>query len=167
MAAMDHVSLRFWHGGLFMKKKDKLLYLNGECKSFDVDPDELCWFWLEELAKKCGSYTTIDEIYYLITGLSLDKGLRRVYNDKEVLQMSEIVLKARSLKMYVVHGLDQAELVVMLPSIQNTEPRTESANENQVAGYNIVDDEAHTNIDDHDEAELEGQFGELQGQVEG
>ncbi|CAH9113065.1 unnamed protein product [Cuscuta epithymum] len=140
MAAMDRVNLMFWHGGLFMKKNDKLLYLNGESKSFDVDPDELCWFWLEELAKKCGSYTIIEEIYYLVPGLPLDNGLRRVYNDREVLQMSEIVLKARSLELYVVHGLDQEERVAMSPSIQNKEASRESPNQNQVAGCSILDD---------------------------
>ncbi|CAH9106999.1 unnamed protein product [Cuscuta epithymum] len=156
MAAMDRVSLIFWHGGLFMKKNDKLLYLNGECKSFDIDPDELCWFWLEELAKKCGSYTRIEEIYYLVPGLPLDNGLRRVYNDREVLEMSEIVLKARSLDLYVVHGLDQAEQVIMLPSTPNTKTSIESANENQLDGCNVVDHEVQTDIDD-DEAELEGE----------
>ena len=34
----------------------------------------------------------IDEIYYLIPSKSLDKGLRRVYNDKEVMEMIDIVV---------------------------------------------------------------------------
>ena len=57
-----------------------------------MDPDELCWFWLEELPKKCGPYMKIKEIYYLTLGKILEDGLRRVYADKEVLQMAEIVL---------------------------------------------------------------------------
>ena len=46
---------------------------------------------LKNWPKMCGSYMKIEEVYYLIPCKSLDKGLRRVYDDKEVLQMSEIV----------------------------------------------------------------------------
>ena len=53
--------------------------------TFNVDPNELCWFGLEELAKKCGPYMKSEEVYYLTLGKSLDEGLRRVYDDKEVL----------------------------------------------------------------------------------
>ena len=42
---------------------------------FDVDPDELYWFWLEVIAKKYGAIMKIEEIYYLILGKSLEEGL--------------------------------------------------------------------------------------------
>ena len=48
----------------------------------------------------------IEEIYYLIIGKSLGEGLRRVYDDKEVLQMDEIVLENGCMDLYVLHGLD-------------------------------------------------------------
>ena len=57
----------------------------------------LCWFWLEELTKKCGPYMKIEEVYYLIPSKSLDERLKRVCDDKEVLQISEIVLGNRCL----------------------------------------------------------------------
>ena len=47
-----------------------------------MHPHELCWFWLEELAKKCGPYMKIEEIYYLIPGKSLEEGLRGMNADK-------------------------------------------------------------------------------------
>ncbi|CAH9086814.1 unnamed protein product [Cuscuta europaea] len=28
-------------------------YVRGHCRCFDIDADELCWFWLEGLARKC------------------------------------------------------------------------------------------------------------------
>ena len=37
-------------------------------RTFNVDLDELCWLWLEELVKKYGSYMKIEEIYCLILG---------------------------------------------------------------------------------------------------
>ena len=63
---MEVVTLRFRHRGLSKKSQDGLWYLGGEDRRFNVDPDELSWFWLEELAKKCGPYMKIKEIYYLI-----------------------------------------------------------------------------------------------------
>ncbi|CAH9125871.1 unnamed protein product [Cuscuta epithymum] len=122
---MDHVSLTFWHGGLFRKQDNELVYLNGNSRTFEVDPDELCWFWLEELAKKCGTYNIIDEIFYLIPGLTFDKGLRRVYNDKEVLEMTEILMRFKSLDCYVLHGIDKEDLVLLLPSPLATEISTQ------------------------------------------
>ena len=66
------------------------------------------------MAKKCGPYVKIDEIYYLIPGKSLDEGLRRVYNDKEVLEMIDIVVANRFIDLYVLHGVDEPEIVPMI-----------------------------------------------------
>ncbi|KAL2894817.1 Antiviral helicase SKI2 [Bienertia sinuspersici] len=108
---MDSVTLRFYHGGLFKKIGVGLKYIGGMGRTFKVDVDELCWFFLEQLAKKCGCYNLIEEIYYLIPGLNLDNGLRKVYTDKEVLEMAAIVNKNRAIDLYVVHGVDKAEVV--------------------------------------------------------
>ena len=48
----------------------------------------------------------IDEIYYLIPCKSLDEELRRVYNDKEVLELTNIVVANRFIDFYVLHGVD-------------------------------------------------------------
>ena len=56
----------------------------------------------------------IDEIYYLIPGKSLDEGLRRVYNAKEVLEMIDIVVANRFINLYVLHGVDEPEIVPMI-----------------------------------------------------
>ena len=99
---------------MFKKSHDGLLYLGGEERRFNVDPDELCWFWLEELAKKCGPYMKIEEIYYLIPGKSLEEGLRRVYAGKEVLQMAKIVLAYGCIDLYVLHGVDEPNVVLII-----------------------------------------------------
>ena len=66
------------------------------------------------LAKKCGPYMKIEEIYYLILGKSLEEGLKRVYDDKEVLQMSEIVLGNRCIDLYVLHGVDEPKIMSII-----------------------------------------------------
>ncbi|KMT17588.1 hypothetical protein BVRB_2g036860 [Beta vulgaris subsp. vulgaris] len=90
---MQSATLRFRHGGLFKTPKNGLVYLGGECKTFEVDPDELCWWWIEKLAKKCGGYKKICEVHYLLPGLSLEEGLRRVYDDNEVREMTTVLVK--------------------------------------------------------------------------
>ncbi|KAL2898833.1 Large-conductance mechanosensitive channel, partial [Bienertia sinuspersici] len=73
---MDTVSLKFFHGGTFKKGKN-------------VDPDELCWFYLKELVEKCGASTDALKIYYLMSGIDFLSGLRSVYDDNEVRTMGE------------------------------------------------------------------------------
>ncbi|KAL2896655.1 Antiviral helicase SKI2, partial [Bienertia sinuspersici] len=92
-----------WHGGMFQKMGSGLKYIGGEIKTFDADTDELCWFLLQELATKCGGYSMHDQIYYMEPDAEcFEKGLRRVYTDAEVRKMTEIVLKYRTLNLYVV-----------------------------------------------------------------
>lgn len=45
-------------------------YVEGEGRTFLVDADELCWFYLEKLAQNCRKYSRVDEIYYLVLGSS-------------------------------------------------------------------------------------------------
>ena len=56
----------------------------------------------------------IEEVYYLILGQILDEGLRRVYCDKEVLQMSEIVLGNRCIDLYVLHEVYEPKIMPMI-----------------------------------------------------
>ncbi|KMS65583.1 hypothetical protein BVRB_034500, partial [Beta vulgaris subsp. vulgaris] len=108
---MEVVTLRFWHGGIFKKTGKGMEYIGGGGRTFPVDLDELCWFFLEDLAKKCGTYRVIDKIFYLIPGKTLDDGLRIVYRDKEVLEMGEIAMKSRCIDLYVLHGVDEPQVV--------------------------------------------------------
>ncbi|CAH9134895.1 unnamed protein product [Cuscuta epithymum] len=78
---------------------------------FDIDADELCWFWLEELAKKCGDYCTIDAIYYMVPNVTYEEGLRRAYHDDQVRDMITLVLKTKCIDCYVIHGIDVPDLI--------------------------------------------------------
>ena len=65
----------------------------------------------------------IDEINYLIPGRSLDKGLKRVYNDKEVLEMADIVAKNMFIDLYVVHGVDEPKFVPLIGALGKKLPK--------------------------------------------
>ncbi|KAL2929308.1 Sulfate adenylyltransferase subunit 1, partial [Bienertia sinuspersici] len=84
---MESVSLRFYDGGGFKKSKNGLLYVGGQIKTVEVDPDWLCGFWLKELAGKCGSEREIEQVMYLVPGLLFEDGLRTVFDDKEVMKL--------------------------------------------------------------------------------
>ncbi|KAL2938686.1 Threonine dehydratase mitochondrial [Bienertia sinuspersici] len=66
------MTLRFWNCGVFKKRAKGLQYIGGQGKTVQVDAD-----------------------------MSLDKGLRRVFNDAEVLEMTEIAKENRSIELYV------------------------------------------------------------------
>ncbi|KAL2896897.1 Low-affinity iron/zinc ion transport protein fet4 [Bienertia sinuspersici] len=75
------------------------------------------------MAHKCGAYKKIIEFYCLIPHSTLDEKLRRVYNDKEVLEMEEVVLKHKGLDLYVVQGVDVPEVIVCVPEVSFGVPK--------------------------------------------
>ncbi|KAL2925959.1 Plastocyanin [Bienertia sinuspersici] len=100
----DIVCLKVWHGGFFgFDNRKKLRYFSGEGKTFNVDADELCGFYINELVLKCGNYSNIEAVYYRIPGEDLDVGLVKVFDDEEVRKMTEVVLESRGVELYVVH----------------------------------------------------------------
>ncbi|KAL2925814.1 UDP-N-acetylglucosamine--N-acetylmuramyl-(pentapeptide) pyrophosphoryl-undecaprenol N-acetylglucosamine transferase [Bienertia sinuspersici] len=100
---MNTVSLKFFHGGTFKKGKNGVwVYTGGLCRTFEVDPDELCWFYLKELVEKYGASTDALKIYYLMPGIDFVSGLRSVYDDNEVRTVGEVLMKSRCIDLYVV-----------------------------------------------------------------
>ncbi|KAL2942639.1 Protocadherin-1, partial [Bienertia sinuspersici] len=93
------------HGGVFKEDLGGVLrYVGGKGKTFEVDPDHLCWWFLKELAESCGEYGEIQCIYYLNPNNSLAHGFTKVYDDEEVRRMGEVASKFRSVELYVSHG---------------------------------------------------------------
>uniref|UniRef100_A0A803MD90 PB1-like domain-containing protein n=1 Tax=Chenopodium quinoa TaxID=63459 RepID=A0A803MD90_CHEQI len=78
-----------WHGGVFMKLDNGgLCYMNGQGRTSSVDPDELCSFYLVELVMKCARYDgRIQGFLYLVPGLSMVDGLRRMTDDESMREM--------------------------------------------------------------------------------
>uniref|UniRef100_A0A803N4Q7 PB1-like domain-containing protein n=1 Tax=Chenopodium quinoa TaxID=63459 RepID=A0A803N4Q7_CHEQI len=72
------ITLKYWFGGSFKTVANReLVYVGGKGKTFNIDPDLLCWWWLEDFAKKCDGIGNIEFMYYLVSGLSLVNGLRK------------------------------------------------------------------------------------------
>ncbi|KAL2925190.1 Antiviral helicase SKI2 [Bienertia sinuspersici] len=71
-----------------------LRYMGGKGKTFEVDPDHLCWWFLKELAESCGEYGEIQCIYYLNPNNSLAHGFTKVYDDEEVRRLGKLHLNS-------------------------------------------------------------------------
>ncbi|XP_056696907.1 uncharacterized protein [Spinacia oleracea] len=80
----------------------------------------LFWWDLLELAKKCGDYDTIGGLLYIVPEQSLANGLRKVYEDGQVLEMVELALKSRCVEVCVNHGV---ELSHIAPKAKKLQPK--------------------------------------------
>ncbi|KAL2939828.1 Transposase for insertion sequence element IS1081 [Bienertia sinuspersici] len=100
----DNVTIRFWHGGGFTTVgNNDMVYKGGVGRNFFVDPDELCYWDVVEFGRKCG-HDNVLGMYYLVPGMSLENGLRKIIGDEEVLQMGEIAVKYRAVEVYLLHS---------------------------------------------------------------
>ncbi|XP_021743968.1 uncharacterized protein LOC110710010 [Chenopodium quinoa] len=126
------VTLKMWCGGSFKKDNGVLQYFGGECRTFELDSDQLCWFWLEEFAKSCAGESKIEIIYYLISRFDgLEKGLRRVYSDDEIREMSKIAVRDKCVECYVVYEKDElVESVSPKNRVSKGKPCTPRRNKN-------------------------------------
>uniref|UniRef100_A0A803KTW2 PB1-like domain-containing protein n=1 Tax=Chenopodium quinoa TaxID=63459 RepID=A0A803KTW2_CHEQI len=78
--------------------------MNGQNRTFNVDPDELCSFYLVELVMKCARYDgRIQGFLYLVPGLSMEDGLRRVTDDDSMREMIRVAEKHRGVEVYAMH----------------------------------------------------------------
>ncbi|KAL2904651.1 Potassium-transporting ATPase KdpC subunit [Bienertia sinuspersici] len=109
---MESITLKYFHGGVFKKSDRGLVYWGGHIKTFEVDPDELCGFWLKDLVRKCGVYENVECKYYLLPNMTLERGLRKVFTDDEVREMAEIASKDRCMDLYVYHGGQSPESLI-------------------------------------------------------
>uniref|UniRef100_A0A803LC23 PB1-like domain-containing protein n=1 Tax=Chenopodium quinoa TaxID=63459 RepID=A0A803LC23_CHEQI len=100
----DNVTIRFWHGGSFKHQDNgELVYVGGKGRNIKVDTDLLCYWELFEFANQCG-YITVDGFYYLVSGLSLENGLRKIEGDEEVVELIKIANEYRHVDVYFLHN---------------------------------------------------------------
>uniref|UniRef100_A0A803MQT9 PB1-like domain-containing protein n=1 Tax=Chenopodium quinoa TaxID=63459 RepID=A0A803MQT9_CHEQI len=107
-----------WHGGVFETGNNgQLCYRNGEGRTFSIDPDELCSFYLVELVMKCARYDgRIKGFLYLVPGLSMVDGLRKVTDDESIRDMIQVAEKYRGVEVYVMH--DDNDPIPFPPQLQ-------------------------------------------------
>ena len=109
----SNICLKFWYGGKFKESiNGKIEYVGGFGRTFSVDPNDLCWDFIWELAEKCCLGKKIANVNYLIPGQSLRNGLRKVDDEAEALEMAKLAMENRSLVLYVLHQLPSSVLVV-------------------------------------------------------
>uniref|UniRef100_A0A803MTA1 PB1-like domain-containing protein n=1 Tax=Chenopodium quinoa TaxID=63459 RepID=A0A803MTA1_CHEQI len=96
-AGMGKITLKMWHGGAFeFGNNGQLRYRNGEMRTFSIDPDELCSFYLVGLVMNCARYDgRIKGFLYLVPGLSMVDGSRKVTEDQSMRDMIEVAEKNR------------------------------------------------------------------------
>uniref|UniRef100_A0A803MRD4 PB1-like domain-containing protein n=1 Tax=Chenopodium quinoa TaxID=63459 RepID=A0A803MRD4_CHEQI len=98
----DNVTVRFWYGGQFKHVRNgEMVYKGGSYINFDVDPDELCYWDLRDYGSKCG-LGHVDALFYQMPGLNIEKGLRVIQGDAEVLEMGKLAVVNRSIVVYAV-----------------------------------------------------------------
>ena len=104
-------------GGKFVDG-DKVEYVGGGVSEIEpVDIDNLSRFKIIGLAEDIG-FTNMDELYYLIPGMSLREGLRTCYNDFESLDMAVVAAVNKRLVVYLVHMVDvPKEVVHAMPAL--------------------------------------------------
>uniref|UniRef100_A0A803N506 PB1-like domain-containing protein n=1 Tax=Chenopodium quinoa TaxID=63459 RepID=A0A803N506_CHEQI len=120
------VTLKYWYGGSFKTSRNgTLVYEGGIGRTFSIDPDQLCWWWLEDFAKHCG-VENVEALLYLEPGEPLESGLRKVYSYNEVNGMREMLLKFRCVEIYVHKGVELPKLHPMPTQVQKkkAEPLT-------------------------------------------
>uniref|UniRef100_A0A803MZM6 PB1-like domain-containing protein n=1 Tax=Chenopodium quinoa TaxID=63459 RepID=A0A803MZM6_CHEQI len=105
------ISLKVWHGGGFKTVANgELVYERGRGRTKSVDPDELSYFDLLELAKECSNGKAVEGVLYLIPGLSLCNGLRRINNDNDAVEVASLGRNYRGVELYVLHAEDDLDL---------------------------------------------------------
>ncbi|KAL2904977.1 hypothetical protein RDABS01_003687 [Bienertia sinuspersici] len=103
-------------GGVFRKGAKGLQYIGDQGKIVQVDADIVWWWFLEDPTKESDGYSKIDSVHHLLPKRSLDKGLRRVYNGAEMLEMTKIANENRSIDLYA----DVPDFCWMGPLQKNT-----------------------------------------------
>ncbi|KAL2904744.1 Replicase polyprotein 1ab [Bienertia sinuspersici] len=79
-----------------------------------------------DLGKKCGEYSGSCDLYYVVPGLSMLEGLRKIVDDRVVLEMGELAKQYRSIDVY----MDQSVDGMCLTPVAKTTPK-DSENETQ------------------------------------
>ncbi|XP_056691513.1 uncharacterized protein [Spinacia oleracea] len=116
MEAGKLITLKIWHSGSFKKKGSVLEFVGGGYKTFEVDTDEMCWWYLVELVEKCGKVLKeVDHVYYMEPRTtSYEKGLKRVFTDADCRVLMEYAKEMRCVDCYVVPSVEVPRFLQLL-----------------------------------------------------
>lgn len=77
---------------------------------FLVEVGELCWWWVEDFAKKCEPFEKDDEIHCVLPNVSYEDGLFGVYHDNKVRELDKSITECKMVKCLVVKGNEREKL---------------------------------------------------------
>ncbi|CAH9132447.1 unnamed protein product [Cuscuta epithymum] len=115
----DKVELIIHHGGNF-KCVPESMYVGGQVDVLSIDPDLICYPHLMKCLKT-GSYGNIKALYYKKPSQCM-KSLRELFDDKSTLDLIRLATSCGKCDIFVEHGLDEVELVELLPAPEAFEP---------------------------------------------
>ncbi|KNA10073.1 hypothetical protein SOVF_147770 [Spinacia oleracea] len=102
-----------------------LEFVGGGYKTFEVDTDEMCWWYLVELVEKCGKVLKeVDHVYYMEPrATTYEKGLKRVFTDADCRVLMEYSKDMRCIYCYVVPSVEVPRfLQLLVVAVQPTPP---------------------------------------------
>jgi len=108
----DHFEVVFHHGGRF-ESNGSLQYI-GQLSILACDPDRWSYFEIWGILKEMG-YAHVKEMWYAVGGGSVLEGkLELLSDDRGACHMVNIVILNGQVHLYVVHKVDEAEVVNLL-----------------------------------------------------
>ena len=94
---------------MFKRTRVGLEYIGGHCKTLIVDPDKISWFDLEDIVENS---LGIKFIYYLLPNcMTFGEGLRKITDDKCVMEMAKIGTKYRAMDLYIVKVGEETDVI--------------------------------------------------------
>ncbi|XP_039006106.1 uncharacterized protein LOC120133620 [Hibiscus syriacus] len=111
------VKIRFHHGGTF-KGNPKSSYMNEKLELMEhYDVEEICYWSLLSMVHQLEyGFDEVKQLYFLEPGKSLRDGLKLLFDDKSVLQLSNHLNKFGEISVYVDHVCDGNEKSSDIPS---------------------------------------------------
>ncbi|PON33880.1 hypothetical protein TorRG33x02_354260, partial [Trema orientale] len=96
-----YFTIKCHHGGDFFDKMGRTEYLNSQVSYFDYFTiDTICKFELDHIPSLLG-YSSPVGFWFKKSGMTLDVGLVRITNDKEILEMAKSVKSTREVDLFL------------------------------------------------------------------
>ena len=98
-----------------------MTYLGGMDRTFEVNPDNLCFDFLMSPAAKCIEQRYIEGLYYVKPGMTLKDGLRNVVREVGAFHLGKTAVESRFVDVYVVQTLPKSCLSLVIAELGNKE----------------------------------------------
>ncbi|KAK5785687.1 uncharacterized protein LOC108470875 isoform X1 [Gossypium arboreum] len=103
-SSQKNVKIRFYHGGTF-EGNPKSSYLNGKVELMEhYDVEEICYWSLLSMVHQLDyAFNEVKRLYFLEPGKTVEDGLKLLFDDNSVLELSNHLNKFGEISIYVDH----------------------------------------------------------------